>query len=160
MLIIFFYIGIISAIAFCPAHTGLLATGSYGQTTAICREDNMELLYVLHGQQGGVTHVSNRMLNIFSLKTHILGIKQTDRRYIFFSFRSCSPKMEITYIQVAGRTLISSAGIFGRLQRLFTNFTDQLKTPTSEYCLISNHAGGISGLGVRYFICLGPQSLV
>ncbi|XP_056171834.1 uncharacterized protein LOC115665880 isoform X3 [Syzygium oleosum] len=34
------------------AHTGMLATGSYSQTTAIYREDNMELLYVLHGQQG------------------------------------------------------------------------------------------------------------
>ncbi|XWS18304.1 hypothetical protein CRYUN_Cryun32bG0032500 [Craigia yunnanensis] len=32
-------------------------TGSYSQTTAICREDNMELLYVLHGQEGGITHV-------------------------------------------------------------------------------------------------------
>ncbi|KAF7851289.1 hypothetical protein BT93_L4149 [Corymbia citriodora subsp. variegata] len=49
--------GIISAIAFSPAHTGMLATGSYNQTTAIYREDNMELLYILHGQQGGVTHV-------------------------------------------------------------------------------------------------------
>ncbi|KAK8488218.1 hypothetical protein V6N13_120025 [Hibiscus sabdariffa] len=49
--------GIISAIAFCPTHTGMLATGSYSQTTAIYREDNMELLYVLHGQEGGVTHV-------------------------------------------------------------------------------------------------------
>ncbi|XP_021294493.1 telomerase Cajal body protein 1 [Herrania umbratica] len=49
--------GIISAIAFCPAHTGMLATGSYSQTTAIYREDNMELLYVLHGQEGGVTQV-------------------------------------------------------------------------------------------------------
>ncbi|XP_056171833.1 uncharacterized protein LOC115665880 isoform X2 [Syzygium oleosum] len=44
--------GIISAVAFSPAHTGMLATGSYSQTTAIYREDNMELLYVLHGQQG------------------------------------------------------------------------------------------------------------
>lgn len=33
--------------------------GSYGQTTGIYREDNMELLYVLHGQEGGVTHVSH-----------------------------------------------------------------------------------------------------
>ncbi|KAL3740415.1 hypothetical protein ACJRO7_021664 [Eucalyptus globulus] len=49
--------GIISAIAFSPTHTGMLATGSYSQTTAIYREDNMELLYILHGQQGGVTHV-------------------------------------------------------------------------------------------------------
>ncbi|XP_058114163.1 uncharacterized protein LOC131257018 isoform X2 [Magnolia sinica] len=49
--------GIISAIAFCPAHSGMLATGSYSQTTAIYAEDNMELLYVLHGQMGGVTHV-------------------------------------------------------------------------------------------------------
>ncbi|KAK9104591.1 hypothetical protein Scep_021435 [Stephania cephalantha] len=27
------------------------------QTTAIYREDNMELLYVLHGQEGGITHI-------------------------------------------------------------------------------------------------------
>ncbi|XVF40594.1 hypothetical protein PTKIN_Ptkin01aG0126400 [Pterospermum kingtungense] len=49
--------GIISAIAFCPTHSGMLATGSYSQTTAIYREDNMELIYVLHGQEGGITHV-------------------------------------------------------------------------------------------------------
>ncbi|XP_065876960.1 uncharacterized protein [Euphorbia lathyris] len=49
--------GIISSIAFCPTQSGLLATGSYSQTTAVFREDNMELLYVLHGQEGGVTHV-------------------------------------------------------------------------------------------------------
>ncbi|CAI9108843.1 OLC1v1008543C3 [Oldenlandia corymbosa var. corymbosa] len=49
--------GIISSIAFSPSDSGLLATGSYDQTTAIYREDNMELLYVLHGQEGGVTHV-------------------------------------------------------------------------------------------------------
>lgn len=49
--------GIISAVAFSPTHTGMLATGSYSQTTAIYREDNMELLYVLHGQEGGITHV-------------------------------------------------------------------------------------------------------
>ncbi|CAN4083950.1 unnamed protein product [Withania somnifera] len=49
--------GIISSIDFCPSHSGLLATGSYSQTSAIHREDNMELLYVLHGQEGGVTHV-------------------------------------------------------------------------------------------------------
>ncbi|KAI7756400.1 hypothetical protein M8C21_011640 [Ambrosia artemisiifolia] len=49
--------GIISSIAFSPSHTGMLATGSYSQTTAIYREDNMEQLYVLHGQEGGVTHI-------------------------------------------------------------------------------------------------------
>ncbi|KAE9607183.1 hypothetical protein Lal_00025673 [Lupinus albus] len=49
--------GVISSIAFSPSHTGILALGSYSQTTAIYREDNMELLYVLHGQEGGVTHV-------------------------------------------------------------------------------------------------------
>ncbi|XP_043817277.1 telomerase Cajal body protein 1-like isoform X6 [Manihot esculenta] len=49
--------GIISTIAFCPTHSGMLATGSYNQTAAIFREDNMELLYVLHGQEGGITHV-------------------------------------------------------------------------------------------------------
>lgn len=36
----------------------MLATGSYDQTTAIYREDNMELLYILQGQEGGITHVS------------------------------------------------------------------------------------------------------
>ncbi|XP_034697071.1 uncharacterized protein LOC117922943 isoform X3 [Vitis riparia] len=50
-------LSIIAAIAFCPTHTGMLATGSYSRTTAIYREDNMELLYILHGQEGGVTSV-------------------------------------------------------------------------------------------------------
>ncbi|XP_012849395.1 PREDICTED: telomerase Cajal body protein 1-like isoform X1 [Erythranthe guttata] len=49
--------GIISSIAFSPTDSGMLAAGSYSQTTAIYREDNMELLYVLHGQEGGVTQV-------------------------------------------------------------------------------------------------------
>ena len=49
-----------SAMAFSPTHTGMLAMGSYSQTTGIYREDNMELLYVLHGQEGGITHVSQR----------------------------------------------------------------------------------------------------
>ena len=54
--------GIISAMAFSPSNTGMLAMGSYSQTTAIYREDNMELLYVLHGQEGGITHVSQLYL--------------------------------------------------------------------------------------------------
>ncbi|XP_052201678.1 uncharacterized protein LOC127807682 isoform X2 [Diospyros lotus] len=49
--------GIISAIAFSPNHLGMFATGSYSQTTAIYEEGNMEPLYILHGQEGGVTHV-------------------------------------------------------------------------------------------------------
>lgn len=49
--------GIISSIAFSPNYLGMLAAGSYDQSTAIYQEDNMELLYVLHGQEGGVTHV-------------------------------------------------------------------------------------------------------
>ncbi|KAL3627647.1 hypothetical protein CASFOL_029010 [Castilleja foliolosa] len=49
--------GIISSIAFSPTDSGMLAAGSYNQTTAIYQEDNMELLYVLHGQEGGVTQV-------------------------------------------------------------------------------------------------------
>ncbi|KAL5579321.1 hypothetical protein UlMin_011763 [Ulmus minor] len=49
--------GILSAMAFAPTHSGMLAVGSYSQTTGIYREDNMEPLYVLHGQEGGVTHV-------------------------------------------------------------------------------------------------------
>jgi len=44
--------------AFSPFPSGMLALGSYNQTTAIYREDNMELLYFLHGQEGGITHVS------------------------------------------------------------------------------------------------------
>lgn len=47
-----------SAMAFSPTHNGMLAIGSYSKTTAIYREDNMELLYVLHGHEGGITHVS------------------------------------------------------------------------------------------------------
>ncbi|CAH8345414.1 unnamed protein product [Eruca vesicaria subsp. sativa] len=49
--------GILSTLAFSPTNSGMLAVGSYGQTSGIYREDNMELLYVLHGQEGGVTHV-------------------------------------------------------------------------------------------------------
>ncbi|BFG27651.1 hypothetical protein CerSpe_139260 [Prunus speciosa] len=49
--------GIMSAMAFCPTHSGMLAIGSYSKTAAIYREDNLELLYVLHGHEGGITHV-------------------------------------------------------------------------------------------------------
>ncbi|CAI0407235.1 unnamed protein product [Linum tenue] len=59
--------GIISAIAFSPSHTGMLATGSFSQTTAIYREDNMELLYLLHGQEGGITH--DGLVHIYDLQT-------------------------------------------------------------------------------------------
>ncbi|KAL6637806.1 hypothetical protein ACP70R_025378 [Stipagrostis hirtigluma subsp. patula] len=48
--------GIISSISFSP-YNGMLAVGSYGQTTAVYAESNMEPLYVLHGQLGGVTQV-------------------------------------------------------------------------------------------------------
>uniref|UniRef100_I1PF98 non-specific serine/threonine protein kinase n=1 Tax=Oryza glaberrima TaxID=4538 RepID=I1PF98_ORYGL len=48
--------GIISSISFSP-HNGMLAVGSYSQTTAVYAESNMEPLYVLHGQLGGVTQV-------------------------------------------------------------------------------------------------------
>ena len=54
----FLHPGIISMIAFSPSHLGMFATGSYSQTTAIYEEGNMEPLYILHGQEGGVTHVS------------------------------------------------------------------------------------------------------
>ncbi|KAI6704949.1 hypothetical protein NL676_007911 [Syzygium grande] len=62
--------GIISAIALSPAHSGMLATGSYSQTTAIYREDNMELLYVLHGQLGGVTHGDGDGDKTMGVRTH------------------------------------------------------------------------------------------
>lgn len=48
--------GIISSISFSPQN-GMLAVGSYSQTTAVYAENNMEPLYVLHGQLGGVTQV-------------------------------------------------------------------------------------------------------
>jgi len=47
----------VSSIAFSPTHNGMLAIGSYSHTTAVYAEANMELLYVLHGQIGGVTQV-------------------------------------------------------------------------------------------------------
>lgn len=62
--------GIISALAFSPSHTGMLALGSYSQTTAIYTEDNMELLYVLHGQEGGVTHVSKIACNLYMIDSN------------------------------------------------------------------------------------------
>jgi hypothetical protein len=34
-----------------------LAAGSYNRTTALYSENNCELLFVLHGQEGGVTQV-------------------------------------------------------------------------------------------------------
>ncbi|KQK13319.1 hypothetical protein BRADI_1g09320v3 [Brachypodium distachyon] len=48
--------GIVSSISFSP-HNGMLAVGSYSQTTAVYAESNMEPLYVLHGQLGGVTQM-------------------------------------------------------------------------------------------------------
>nr|CBB36479.1 Oryza sativa protein similar to guanine nucleotide binding protein AAP03425 [Saccharum hybrid cultivar R570] len=49
--------GIISSISFSPQN-GMLAVGSYSQTTAVYAESNMEPLYVLHGQIGGVTQLT------------------------------------------------------------------------------------------------------
>ncbi|XP_039826432.1 telomerase Cajal body protein 1-like isoform X2 [Panicum virgatum] len=48
--------GIVSSMSFSP-HNGMLAVGSYSQTTVVYAESNMEALYVLHGQLGGVTQV-------------------------------------------------------------------------------------------------------
>lgn len=50
-------LGIVSSIAFSSTYNGMLAVGSYCQTIAVYAEANMELLYVLHGQMGGVTQV-------------------------------------------------------------------------------------------------------
>ncbi|KAJ3676678.1 hypothetical protein LUZ60_004090 [Juncus effusus] len=49
--------GLVSSIGFSPAQNGMFALGSYNQTISIYDENTMERLYVLHGQQGGVTHV-------------------------------------------------------------------------------------------------------
>ncbi|KAK9156095.1 hypothetical protein Sjap_003575 [Stephania japonica] len=85
--------GIISALAFCPAHSGMLAAGSYSQTTAIYREDNMELLYVLHGQEGGITHdpyilcwdIRNTVDTVYKLYRYT---EATNQR-IFFDIEPC-----------------------------------------------------------------------
>ncbi|KAK8969340.1 hypothetical protein KSP40_PGU013091 [Platanthera guangdongensis] len=45
------------SVSFNTSGTKMLAVGSYSQSTAVFVEDNMELLYVLHGQMGGVTQV-------------------------------------------------------------------------------------------------------
>ena len=47
--------GIISCLSFSPIYNGLLAAGSYNRTTALYAEENAEFLFVLHGQEGGVT---------------------------------------------------------------------------------------------------------
>lgn len=65
-----FFIGIVSSIAFSPTHSGVLAIGSYSQTTAVYAEDNMEALYVLHGQEGGVTQVAKTFC-IFYIRQHV-----------------------------------------------------------------------------------------
>ncbi|KAF5956812.1 hypothetical protein HYC85_004037 [Camellia sinensis] len=84
----------------------MLATGSYGQTTAIYREDNMELLYILHGQQGGVRDMCN------------------------------SQKMVTIYIRGGKRTLTYSAGTYAKLLTLCLSCIDLQKIPISGYCLI------------------------
>nr|BAJ92044.1 predicted protein [Hordeum vulgare subsp. vulgare] len=48
--------GIVSSISFSPQN-GMLAVVSYSQTTVVYAEDDMEPLYVLHGQLGSVTQV-------------------------------------------------------------------------------------------------------
>lgn len=45
----------------------MLAVGSYSQTTAVYAESNMEPLYVLHGQLGGVTQVVKAVMYIWIL---------------------------------------------------------------------------------------------
>ena len=55
--------GIVSSMSFSP-HNGMLAVGSYSQTTVVYAESNMEALYVLHGQLGGVTQVRKAAMYI------------------------------------------------------------------------------------------------
>ncbi|KAJ4815069.1 Telomerase Cajal body protein 1 [Rhynchospora pubera] len=51
--------GLVSSICFTPAQaqSSMFALGSYNQTTTVYAEDTMEPLYVLYGQEGGVTQV-------------------------------------------------------------------------------------------------------
>ncbi|XP_078170957.1 transducin/WD40 repeat-like superfamily protein [Carex rostrata] len=51
--------GLVSSICFAPAQaqSSMFALGSYNQTTTVYEENSMEPLYILHGQQGGVTQV-------------------------------------------------------------------------------------------------------
>lgn len=74
-------IGIISCLAFNPSSEDLFAAGSYNKTTALYSEHNAELLFVLHGQEGGVTQVYKlRALNFrfydFTWSTFVVSSKQ------------------------------------------------------------------------------------
>lgn len=125
------YTGIISAIAFSPTHNGMLATGSYSQTSAIYREDNMELLYVLHGQEGGITHVSEYS----SLCTWfwLLSPEQWQKNY--FLSRSSSLEMEIIF------TL--------EVERYYPHSSSLCRTNVTKKDLTSNSLLPTFGLGRR-----------
>jgi hypothetical protein len=88
----------------------MLAMGSYGQTIAIYSEDNMELLYVLHGHDGGITQVSKIVqFLLVGILYCVMQICHARQRYPWMwvmngcTFRSCSPKMVTICIQEVER---------------------------------------------------------
>jgi hypothetical protein len=92
---LFFPSGIVSSISFSPQN-GMLAVGSYSQTTAVYAESNMEPLYVLHGQLGGVTQVSETTVTCLPLPVWMADNNDEN-------LRCFSRKMGIIYIQEGGR---------------------------------------------------------
>ncbi|PFX18548.1 telomerase Cajal body protein 1-like isoform X2 [Stylophora pistillata] len=51
------HVGIISCIAFSPDNSGVYALGSYSKSVGVYSDTDGELIFLLQGQQGGVTHV-------------------------------------------------------------------------------------------------------
>ncbi|KAH8511963.1 hypothetical protein H0E87_009234 [Populus deltoides] len=116
--------GIISAVAFSSTHTGMLATGSYNQTNAIYREDSMELLYILYGQEGGITHVQfsqdGNYLYTGGRKEALSNMeKHTYPLYDMCFWFIMSVQLR-HYFHIPLRTPISCSGMYGKLLKLCT----------------------------------------
>ncbi|KAF4386908.1 hypothetical protein F8388_006863 [Cannabis sativa] len=127
--------GILSAMAFCPTHSGMLAIGSYSQTTGIYREDNMELLYVLHGQEGGITHIQ------FSKDGNYLYTGGRKDPYILcWDMRKA---VDVVYKTKIIQFAKPSIHFFEAAHGVIDCYIDHQNTPTSGYHLISNHKASI-----------------
>ncbi|XP_078437371.1 transducin/WD40 repeat-like superfamily protein isoform X1 [Wolffia australiana] len=137
--------GIVSSIGFSPSHNGLLAFGSFNQTTAVYAEGNMELLFVLHGQEGGVTQV------LFSKDGNYLytGGRKEIRK--IRSMRWERQTTEANYFKISHRSqiLIFCAGIFEILLAWSTSCIGQLNPQTKEYPSTSSLVEDILALVAR-----------
>ena len=54
--------GIVSCMAFNPDKSGLMAAGSYSGQAGLYDSKSLELLFLLHGQKGGLTQVNSCLL--------------------------------------------------------------------------------------------------